>query len=124
VNPQDTQHDVVIVGAARTPMGGFMGDLKSLTAPELGAAAIRAAVERSGIAGEDVQEVIMGNVLPAGQGQGAGTPGSAGRRPATGNGLYHRQQDVRVRHESRRCSRTTSSRWAPTTSWLPAGWKA
>ena len=77
---------VVIVGAARTPMGGFMGDLKSLAAPELGAAAIRAALERSGIAPRDVQEVIMGNVLPAGQGQaparqaalGAGVPAATG----------------------------------------------
>ena len=55
---------IVIVGSARTPMGAFMGDLKSLTAPELGAVAIRAAVERAGIKREDVQEVIMGNVLP------------------------------------------------------------
>ncbi len=60
---------VVIVGAARTPMGGFMGDFASLAASELGAVAIRAAVERAGIAAADVQEVIMGNVLPAGQGQ-------------------------------------------------------
>jgi acetyl-CoA C-acetyltransferase len=63
-----------------------MGDLKSLSAPELGAAAIRAAVERSGVKPGDVQEVIMGNVLPAGQGQaparqaalGAGLPDSTG----------------------------------------------
>jgi len=60
---------VVIVGAARTPMGGFQGDFASLTASDLGAVAIRAAIARAGIAGEDVQEVIMGNVLPAGQGQ-------------------------------------------------------
>jgi acetyl-CoA C-acetyltransferase len=77
---------VVIVGSARTPMGAFMGDLKSLAAPELGAIAIRAAVERAGIPPADVQEVIMGNVLPAGQGQaparqaalGAGLPSSTG----------------------------------------------
>jgi len=77
---------VVIVSAARTPMGGFMGDLKSLAAPELGAISIRAAVERAGIKPEDVQEVIMGNVLPAGQGQaparqaalGAGLPPAVG----------------------------------------------
>ena len=77
---------IVIVGSARTPMGAFMGDLKSLTAPELGAVAIRAAVERAGIKREDVQEVIMGNVLPAGQGQaparqaalGAGLPAAVG----------------------------------------------
>jgi acetyl-CoA C-acetyltransferase len=77
---------IVIVSAARTPMGGFMGDLKALAAPELGAIAIGAAVERSGVKREDVQEVIMGNVLPAGQGQaparqaalGAGLPPAVG----------------------------------------------
>jgi len=77
---------IVIISAARTPMGGFQGDLKGFTAPELGAAAIRAAVERSGVKPEQVEEVIMGCVLPAGQGQaparqaslGAGLPLSAG----------------------------------------------
>ena len=58
---------VVIVGAARTPMGGFAGDFASLAASDLGAVAIRAAVERAGIAPADVDEVIMGNVLPAGR---------------------------------------------------------
>jgi acetyl-CoA C-acetyltransferase len=81
-------HDdpVVIVGSARTPIGGFMGDLKALAAPELGAVAIRAALERSGVQPQDVQEAIMGNVLSAGQGQaparqaalGAGLPPSTG----------------------------------------------
>ena len=60
---------VVIVGSARTAMGGFQGDFKNVTAPELGAAAIKAAVERAGLKPADVQEVIMGNVLSAGQGQ-------------------------------------------------------
>jgi len=60
---------IVIASAARTAMGGFMGELASATASELGAAAIRAAVERARIAPGDVDEVIMGNVLPAGQGQ-------------------------------------------------------
>src|SRR6267154_620174 len=60
---------VVIVSAARTPMGAFQGELKDLAAPQLGAAAIRAAVERAGVKPERVQEVIMGCVLPAGQGQ-------------------------------------------------------
>src|SRR6185436_15001939 len=60
---------IVIVGAARTPMGAFQGDFASLAASELGAVAIRAAVERAGLSPADVQEVIMGNVLPAGQGQ-------------------------------------------------------
>ena len=77
---------VVIVGAVRTPMGGFQGDFKGVTAPELGAAAIKAAVGRAGVKPEDVQEVIMGNVLSAGQGQaparqaalGAGLPTAVG----------------------------------------------
>jgi acetyl-CoA C-acetyltransferase len=77
---------VVIVAAARTPMGGFQGELKSFTAPELGAAAIRAAVERAKIRPEDVQEVIMGCVLPAGQGQAPARQASlgAGLQLATG----------------------------------------
>jgi acetyl-CoA C-acetyltransferase len=69
---------VVIVGLARTPMGAFQGELKSFAAPELGAAAIRAAVERARIRPEDVQEVIMGCVLPAGQGQAPARQASLG----------------------------------------------
>ncbi|WP_181297280.1 acetyl-CoA C-acyltransferase [Pseudomonas sp. Q2-TVG4-2] len=72
---------IVILGSARTPMGGFQGDLKSVSAPELGAAAIRAAVERSGIAADQVQEVLMGCVLPAGLGQ------APARQAALGAGL-------------------------------------
>jgi len=81
-----SQDPIVIVAAARTPMGAFQGELKGFAAPELGAAAIRAAVERAKLKPEDVQEVIMGCVLPAGQGQaparqaslGAGLPLAAG----------------------------------------------
>ena len=82
-----TIHDpVVIVGSARTPMGSFQGDLATLTAPEMGAVAIHATIERAGLKPEDVQEVIMGCVLPAGQGQaparqaslGAGIPEAVG----------------------------------------------
>jgi acetyl-CoA C-acetyltransferase len=77
---------IVVVGLSRTPMGGFQGELKGFAAPELGAAAIRAAVERAKVRPEEVQEVIMGCVLPAGQGQaparqaslGAGLPLAAG----------------------------------------------
>ena len=77
---------IVIVGAARTPMGGFQGELASLAAPTLGAAAIKAAVERSGLSPDQIDEVFMGCVLPAGVGQaparqaslGAGIPQSAG----------------------------------------------
>jgi acetyl-CoA C-acetyltransferase len=63
------QDPVVIVGAARTPMGAFQSDFASLSANDLGAVAIRAAVERAGLAPEQVQDVIMGNCLMAGQGQ-------------------------------------------------------
>ncbi|PAJ81878.1 acetyl-CoA acetyltransferase [Burkholderia ubonensis] len=65
-----TQHDpIVIVGAARTPMGGFQGDLAAATASELGAVAIRAALERAGVPADQVDEIVFGCVLPAGQGQ-------------------------------------------------------
>jgi len=60
---------IVIVGAARTPMGGFQGDFAPLSASDLGAVAIKAAVERAGIAPTDVQELLFGNCLMAGQGQ-------------------------------------------------------
>ncbi|WOB09080.1 acetyl-CoA C-acyltransferase [Piscinibacter gummiphilus] len=77
---------IVIVSAARTPIGGMLGDFSNLAAHELGAVAIRAAVERAGIPGDAVNEVLMGNCLMAGQGQaparqaalGAGLPQSAG----------------------------------------------
>ncbi len=77
---------VVIVGMARTPMGGFQGDLKDFTASQLGAAAIKAAVGRAGLDAASVEEVVFGCVLPAGQGQaparqaslGAGLPLGAG----------------------------------------------
>jgi len=64
-----TYDPIVIVGAARTPMGGFQGDLASVSAGDLGAVAIRAAVERAGVPAEQVEEIIFGCVLPAGQGQ-------------------------------------------------------
>lgn len=64
-----SQDSVVIVSAARTPMGGMMGSLSDVRAPDLCATAIQAAVQRAGISGDDVDEVIMGCVLPAGLGQ-------------------------------------------------------
>ena len=64
-----TSDPVVIVGMARTPMGGLLGELSSFSANELGAMAIKAAVAEAGIEGADINEVIMGNCLPAGQGQ-------------------------------------------------------
>ncbi|MBI6945584.1 acetyl-CoA C-acyltransferase [Pseudomonas koreensis] len=72
---------IVIVSAVRTPMGGFQGELKSLTAPQLGAAAIKAAVERADVANDAVDEVLFGCVLPAGLGQ------APARQAALGAGL-------------------------------------
>jgi acetyl-CoA C-acetyltransferase len=77
---------IVIVSAARTPIGGLLGDFSSLAAHQLGAVAIQAAVARAGVPGDAVNEVLMGNCLMAGQGQaparqatlGAGLPQSAG----------------------------------------------
>ncbi|MGO6779085.1 acetyl-CoA C-acyltransferase (plasmid) [Rhizobium leguminosarum bv. trifolii] len=63
------QDPIVIVSAARTPIGSFQGELKEATAPELGATAIRAALERSRVEAEAIEEVVFGCVLPAGQGQ-------------------------------------------------------
>ncbi|TAU73795.1 acetyl-CoA C-acyltransferase [Rhizobium leguminosarum] len=63
------QDPIVIVGAARTPIGSFQGELKEATAPELGATAIRAALERSRVEAAAIEEVVFGCVLPAGQGQ-------------------------------------------------------
>ncbi|WP_047286606.1 acetyl-CoA C-acyltransferase [Pseudomonas protegens] len=75
------QDPIVIVSAVRTPMGGFQGDLKGLSAPQLGSEAIRAAVQRAGIAPQAVDEVLFGCVLSAGLGQ------APARQAALGAGL-------------------------------------
>ena len=80
------EHDVVIVSVARTPMGGLQGCFKGLTASQLGAISIKAAVDRAQVSVESIEELVMGCVLPAGQGQaparqasiGAGLPLSVG----------------------------------------------
>ena len=76
-----TEHNPVIVGAARTPTGKFLGNLASFTAPQLGAIAIQEAVRRSGVAPDSIDEVIMGNVVSAGVGQ------APARQAALGAGL-------------------------------------
>ncbi len=81
-----SEQDVVIISVARTPMGSFQGELNDKTASDLGAVAISAAISRGGLSADLVEEVVMGCVLPAGQGQaparqaslGAGLPLSAG----------------------------------------------
>jgi acetyl-CoA C-acetyltransferase len=75
------QDPVVIIGAARTPIGGFQGAFASLSAPELGSVAIGATIARAGVAPADISEVLMGCVLPAGQGQ------APARQAAIGAGL-------------------------------------
>ena len=69
---------VVIVSAARTPIGSFQGALASIPAPELGAIAVKAAVERAGVEPDEISEVLMGCVLPAGQGQAPARQASRG----------------------------------------------
>jgi len=75
---KSAEDPIVIVGTARTAIGGFQGALASLTAPQLGSAAIKAAVSRAGIDARDVSEVLMGCVLPAGQGQAPARQASIG----------------------------------------------
>jgi acetyl-CoA C-acetyltransferase len=81
---------IVIAAYARTPMGGFQGSLAGATATQLGAAAVRAAVERSGVDGEKVDQIVMGCVLPAGLGQ------APARQAALGAGLPQHVQATTV----------------------------
>jgi acetyl-CoA C-acetyltransferase len=85
---------VVIVSVARTPIGSMVGELSGFAGHQLGSHAIKAAVARAGIAPEQVQEVIMGCVLPAGQGQ-------ARRGAAALNRRDHPQQGLWLGHEGR-----------------------
>ena len=89
--------NVVIAGAARTPMGGFQGEFAPMTAARLGGVAIKAALE--GAQTDTVDEILMGCVLPAGQGQAparqAGFEGGVGRRRS----CHYTEQDVRVWYE-------------------------
>src|SRR6266508_1461272 len=77
---------IAIVGAARTPIGGLQGDFATLSANDLGGVAIRAAVERAGVAADAVDQVIMGCVLPAGQGQAPARQASLGAGLPLGTG--------------------------------------
>lgn len=82
--------EVVLVGPARTPIGAFMGSLSALSAAELGAVAIRGALQRAGLEGDRVDEVIMGNVLSAGLGQ------APARQAALGAGLPRRVECLTI----------------------------
>ena len=78
---EDIMTEVVITGAARTPVGSFLGSLSSMAASELGAIAITEALSRAGVSPEDVSEVIMGQILSAGGGQ------NPARQAAIGAGI-------------------------------------
>ena len=88
--------DVFIVGAARTPIGKFLGGLAPLKASDLGAIAIREAMTRAGVAGNEVDEVLMGHVVQGGQGQAPARQAQikAGIDPRVG--ARHHQQGVRL----------------------------
>ena len=89
--------DIVIVSAARTPVGSFSGALGTLSAHELGTVALRAAFERAGVEAGDVDEVILGQVLAAGEGPESRPPGRARRRVARCQDRVRHQPGVRLR---------------------------
>ncbi len=94
----------VIVSGARTPMGRLLGNLKDFPATKLGGLAIKAALERAGVAPEQVQYVIMGQVLQAGAGQMPGPPGR-------GRGRHPDDRAVADRSTRCACPASTRSRW-------------
>ena len=101
---------IVIVGAARTPMGGFQGDFASLAAHDLGGVAIKAAVERAGISGDSVGEVLFGNCLMAGQGQAPArqsSPHRASAAPARPHRRASRGCAANARHDPGTVRRST-----------------
>ena len=93
--------EVVICGAARTPMGGFQGALSDVPAADLGGVAIKAALENAGAQAQSVDELLMGCVLPAGQGQAPARQAGFKAGPGRGGAGHHAQQNVRLRDEGR-----------------------
>ena len=118
------EEEIVIVSAARTPVGSFNGALSSLPAHALGQVAIKAALERAKVDPGDVDEVIMGQVLPAGQGHEPGTAGGDGRWRAHRCDRFRHQPGVRLRPCGPLPSAPSRSRPAQPTSWSPVARKA
>ena len=112
---------IVIVSAARTPMGAFQGELKGFAAPELGAAAIRAAVERAKRQARGRRGSDHGLRAARRPGPGARAPGRARRRAAARHRLHHRQQDVRLGHEGGDARARPACSPAPTTIMVAGG---
>ena len=92
--------NIVIVGASRTPMGGFQGCLSSVTAPDLGSRSIAAALDQTPIEKGEINEVLMGCVLPAGQGQAPARQASLGAGIPMDCAVYNAEQNVRFRNEN------------------------
>ncbi len=115
---------IVIASAARTPIGGLLGDFAGLQAWQLGAAAIRAAVERAGVKGEAIDEVLMGCCLMAGQGQAPARQAVLARRPAAVRRRRHAVEDVRVRHAHDDVRARHAGRRQRQTSSSRAAWRA
>ena len=93
--------DVVIVGAKRTALGALLGQFTGVPATTLGATAIRAALEQSGVPAEAVSEVLMGCVLPAGLGQAPARQAAIAAGIPTSRRLHDGQQGLRLGHEGR-----------------------
>ena len=108
---------VVILSAARTPLGRFQGELSPFSAHNLGSHVIGAAVERANLTPDRIDEVFMGCVLPAGQGQ------APARQAARCDRRHHHQQGLRLRYEGDH-ARARHPRPAPPKSCSPAAWKA
>jgi hypothetical protein len=115
---------IVIVSAARTPMGSFQGDFASLAAHDLGGVAIKAAVERAGIQPALVDEVLFGNCLMAGQGQAPARQAALQGRPAQERRRRHAEQDVRLGHARGHVRARHAAGRQRTTWWWPAAWRA
>ena len=104
---------VVILGARRTPVGAFQGVFAGVTAPQLGAVAIKAALADSKVAAADVDEVIMGCVLPAGLGQAPARQAALGAGHSLEHSRHHGQQNVRLRDARRDARRGSDCGPAP-----------
>ena len=100
-SPASGDRTAVILGGARTPFGRFRGSLASLTSSELGAHAIRHALERSGVAPDQVQAVIVGQVIQAGAGQGPAPAGQPRCRHRLGCPHRYHQQALPLRADRR-----------------------
>ena len=97
----------VIVAGARTPIGRLLGGLKDLSAADLGGVAIKGALEKAGVSGDQVDYVIMGQVIQAGAGQNPARTAGDRRRPADVVPVDHHQQGLPLRHQRDRARPTS-----------------